>query len=121
MADKDEFSTLQELREVVERNENILTIPMWKVRDAYGKERLKVHVRKGIHDELDGLGLTHMPYEIPADQNDLLRVIKKGTPVAKLIAAARRVGKPEDDQLIREAVAGDAKTTLQEIREMVCA
>jgi hypothetical protein len=29
--------------------------------------------------------------------------------------------RPDDDQLIRDAVGGDAKTTLQEIREMVCA
>ncbi len=121
MADEDEFSTLQELREAVERNDNILTVPMWKVRDAYGAQRLKVHIRSGIHDELDGLGLTHMPFEIPDNQNDPIRIIKKGTPAAKLIAAARRVGDPDDDQLIRDSVAGDAKATLQEIREMVCA
>ena len=115
------FSTLEELREVVEQNENILTVPMWKVRNAYGAERLKVHIRSGIHEALEGLGLAHMPREIPDDQHDMLRVIKKGTHVAKLIAAVRRVGDPDDDQVIRDAVGGDAKATLQEIREMVCA
>ena len=92
---------------------------MWMVRNAYGAERLKVHVRSGIHEALAGLGLTHMPTPIPDDQNEMLRVIKKGTPVAKLIAAARRVGDPDDDQLIRDAVSGDAQATLQEIRELV--
>jgi hypothetical protein len=123
MSDEDEFSTLEELREAVERNENILTVPMWMVRDAYGKERLKVHVRKGIHEALSGLGLTHMPFEIPDNQHEMLRVIKKGTPAAKLIAAVKRVSAdhPDDDQVIRDAVSGDAKATLQEIREMVCA
>jgi hypothetical protein len=122
LADEDEFSTLDELRALVERNENILTVPMWKIRNAYGAERLKVHIRSGIHDELDGLGLSHMPREIPDNQNALLRLIKKGTPAARLIAAARRVSAdhPDDDQLIRDAVSGDAKATLQEIREMVC-
>jgi hypothetical protein len=123
MAGEDKFSTLEELRDAVEHNENILTVPMWKVRDAYGAQRLKVHIRSGIHNELEGLGLAHMPATIPDDQNAILRVIKKGTPAAKLIAAARRVSAdhPDDDQLIRDAVSGDAKTTLQEIREIVCA
>lgn len=115
------FTTLEELREVVEQNDNIVTVPMWKVRNAYGAERLKVHIRSGIHEALDGLGLAHMPRTIPDDQNEMLRVIKKGTPVAKLIAAARRVGDHDDDQLIRDTVSGDAKATLQEIREIVCA
>jgi hypothetical protein len=93
------------------------------LRPGIKSKRLKVHVRSGIHNELDGLGLAHMPPEIPDDQDAVLRVIKKGTPAAKLIAAARRVSAahPDDDQLIRDAVGGDAKTTLQEIREMVCA
>jgi hypothetical protein len=115
------FKTLEELREVVEQNDNIVTVPMWKVRNAYGAERLKVHVRSGIHEALDGLGLEHMPSAIPDNQDDMLRVIKKGTPVARLVAAARRVGDPADDQLIRDSVSGDAKATLQEIREIVCA
>src|ERR1700691_5265653 len=115
------FTTLEELREVVEQNDNIVTVPMWKVRNAYGAERLKVHIRSGIHEALDGLGLAHMPRTIPDDQNEMLRVIKKGTPVAKLIAAARRVGDHDDDQLIRDTVSADAKATLQELREIVCA
>jgi len=123
MTDEDEYTTLEQLREAVELNDNVLTVPMWKIRDAYGAQRLKVHIRSGIHDALDGLGLWHLPREIPDNQHAVLRLIKKGTPAAKLLLAMNRVSAdhPEDDELIRNAVAGDAKATLQEIREIVCA
>ena len=62
-----------------------------------------------------------MPRVIPDDQNETLRVYKKGTHVTKLIAAVRRAGDVDQDQVIRDAAGDDAKVTLQEIREMVCA
>ncbi|HEV2943685.1 MAG TPA: hypothetical protein VGX26_01035 [Solirubrobacteraceae bacterium] len=113
------FETLDELRELVEQNDDVLSVPMWMVRDAYGAERLKVHVRSGIHEALLGLGLAHIPREIPDNQNDVIRVYKSGTQTARLIAAVRSVG-DEKDQVIREAVGGDATATLTKIRELVC-
>ncbi len=59
------------------------------VRDAYGAERLKVHVRSGIHEALLRLGLARTPSKIPDSQNQVIRVYKSGIQVAQLIAAVK--------------------------------
>jgi hypothetical protein len=119
MTDGVKFSTLPELRDLVEQNEHILSVPMWMVRDAYPAERLKVHVRAGIHKALSGLGLAHMPRDIPDNQHETLRVYKSGSTAASLIAAVESVG-DEGDDVIREFVSGDIADTLAKVRELVC-
>ncbi len=113
------YESLAALRDAVEANGDVLSVIMWSVRDAYGAERLKVNVRANIQNQLAGLGLGHIPGEIPDDQLQVLRVYKLGSPVAHLIAAINTPGEAQDD-VIREAVGGDAAAKLAEIRELVC-
>jgi hypothetical protein len=114
------YDSLQAIRDAVEANGNVLSVIMWSVRGAYGAERLKVNVRANIQKQLAGLGLGHIPAEIPDDQMQVLRLFKLGSPVAELISAVDSPGAAEDE-LIREAVGGDAAAKIEEIRELVCA
>lgn len=110
------FDSLEELNEIV--GDGLASVPMWEVRDAYGQERLGVHVRTGIHKALARLGLGHFPEQIPDRQGEMLRVYRLGSPTAALIEAVLAPGE-EGDELIRDAVGGDAAATLTKIREMV--
>jgi hypothetical protein len=115
----EDFDTLEELKELVESLGGLLTVDMEDVRDAYGAGRLGVHVRQNISKALNGLGLGHYPAELPDRQWELIRVYKFGTPAADLIGAVRDPS-VENDELIREAVGGNAAETLEQIRELVC-
>jgi hypothetical protein len=119
MGVEDEYDSLEQIRDAVEANGDVLSLVMWVVRDAYGAERLKVNVRTNIQDKLAGLGLGHIPAEIPDDQTRILRLYKLGSPVARLIGAVGTPGEDEDD-VIRDAVSGDAEARLAKVRELVC-
>jgi hypothetical protein len=118
MADVD-FETLEELNEAAEESDGVVSVEMWQVRDAYGQDRLGIHVRAGIHKALAKLGLGHYPEEVPDRQGETLRVYKLGSPVASLIGAVLTPG-DDGDALIREAVGGDDAEIVGKIRELVC-
>ncbi len=119
MGIEDEYSSLEDVRDAVEANGDVLSLIMWSVRDAYGAERLKINVRTNIQNKLAGLGLGHIPAEIPDDQTRVLRLYKLGSPVARLIGAVGTPGEAEDEA-IREAVGGDAEARLAKVRELIC-
>jgi hypothetical protein len=116
-----DFSSLGELRGLIDTDQNNpTTVTMYSLREAYGAGRLGVHVRRNISDELSGHGLGHFPRELPDDQEKLVRLYKLGSPAAHLIAAVLSPSE-EGDEAIREAVAGNAASLLEEVRELVCA
>ncbi len=114
-----DFEDLSELREAVEQNGDLLALPMWSVRQAYGAERLGRVVRENIAKELSSVGLGTLPKELPSYQDDEVRVYRLGSGVADLIDAVARPSSRGDARL-REAASGDASTQLDQIREIVC-
>ncbi len=111
----------EELSTRVDRDSGVMTVPMEALRDLAGFKKLGVHVRPQISKELRGRGLDHLPAELPIYQDNLVRVYRQGSDVAKIIGAVQQPG-PSGDRVLREAVAGsDAEEVLARIRDLVCA
>lgn len=115
----EEFESLDDLQEAVEANGGVLTVPAWKVRDAYGAERLGAQVRANITRELQGRGLGHYPTEIPDRQRREVRIYKIASPAGAVIDAVLRPGEP-GDRLLRESAGSEAESILSKVRELVC-
>lgn len=114
------FDDIDDLARTVEANGNVLTVPMWAVRDAYGADRLGRVVRENITKELAGAGLGSMPggTRLPAYQDEVVRIFKLGSAVADLIDAARKPSE-SGDQRLREAGENTAAVQIEKIREIV--
>lgn len=115
----EEFSDLDELTEELVRNNGVLTVEAWQVRDAYGAERLGAQVRANITAALRGHGIGHYPEEFPDRQWTPVRLYKVDSPAGRLIDAVLHPG-TGPDQTIREAGSGQASQILSRIRELVC-
>ena len=97
----------------VQKNENVLTVTMEKLRNAYGASRLGVNVCDEISSTLARLGLGHVPVVLPTYQQELVRLYQKGTPVGDLIEAVLTPGEQNDLMLSNYAVI------VQKVRELV--
>lgn len=116
---KGRYEALSDIAADVDRHEGVLTLSMWQVRDAYGAGRLGVNVCANISDELENLGLQHIPSQVPSDQWAQIRLWKPKSAVGKLIHAARKPGHEYDERL-RQAAAGEANLILAKVKELVC-
>ena len=116
------MASWEELKEDVENNGNVLTLTMESLRDAYGASKLGVHVCAGIRKTLAGIGLGHVPQELPLYQHEQVRLYKKGTDVGDLIDTVLIPG-PQNDQSLAErftnAEGQDYVAIVQAIRELV--
>ncbi len=113
------FTSIEEIKQVVESNDSVITVSLEALRDAYGAGRTGPHVLKGISKELAGQGLAHYPQDLPTYQHQLVRIYKLGSPVADIIDAVLQVG-DNNDELLRQAAASDETMLLRQIRELVC-
>ncbi len=113
------MTTIAELRDQVEQNDDVFTTTMEILRDVYGAGKLGVHVRAGISKALASEGLGHYPTELPIYQHEAVRVFKQGTAVADLIEAVL-VPNAQHDEELRQKAGGDESTILRQIRELVC-
>jgi hypothetical protein len=111
------FESIAQVRDAVERNQGVLTLPMEVLRDAYGARKLGVHVLTGISDTLRNSGLGHT--ELPNYQHMSVRVYQLGSPVGRVIRAVEQVGE-DHDAVLRQVAANDEKEVLERIRELVC-
>ncbi len=110
-----------EIKDAVEKNGNVLTFTMEHLRDAHGAAKLGVHVRTDISSALAGMGLGHVPQELPSYQHELVRLYKNGTPIGELIATVLTPGEQNDTKL-REQFGGegvDYAGIVQKVRELV--
>ena len=82
---------------------------------------LGVHVRNAISNELAGLGLGHVPVELPGYQDDLVRLFKMGTPVGDFVNSVLTPGGMSDLKLVEKFSDGgvDYGAIIQKIRELV--
>lgn len=110
-----------EIKEAVEKHGNVVTVTMEELRDASGKDKLGVHVREEIRKTLAGMGLGHIPQELPNYQHEPVRVYKKGTPIGELIDLVLTPGQQNDNKLAAQFDAEDVDyaSIVQKIRELV--
>ncbi len=111
--------TREELVQSIANTENVLTLPMGDVRDAWNYGRLGIHVRRQISNDLKGMGIGHYPVNLPEYQHEYVRLYKLGTPISDIIDAVLHPSKEHDDQL-RELIGGDSRAILDSIKALVC-
>jgi hypothetical protein len=90
------YETWQDLDADVRANGGVLRVGMWDLRCISGYQRLKVNVVRYISDELAGIGLGHLPVELPRDQNEYVVVYKVGSEASAVINAVRNGSRSEE-------------------------
>lgn len=111
------LNTFDDLARVVDENDGVYTVSEWRLREMYGAERLGSQVRAGIKDKIDSLGL-RLQTDLVGHQHALVRVYRRGSPVAEVIEAAGGAGKEEDAVLRRVASAKGAEL-VKKLRELL--
>ena len=104
------IKTYEDLRNRVEANQGIFTFHMRQLRQVQGAGRIGPLVNSEIRRKLAALGLSHQPKKLPERQERLVRVFKKGSPVAAVITAVQKV-KFQNDAVIRKAAVPDMSST----------
>jgi hypothetical protein len=115
------MSDWDQIKQDVEDNDNVLTVNMERLRDAYGVGRLGVNVVSKISGELAGLGLGHIPETLPTYQHEQVRLYKKGTRVGDTIDMILSPGQKKD-QTIAERFSEDGPDyahIVEQVRELV--
>jgi hypothetical protein len=114
-------SKIEEIKDQVEKNGNLLTVTMEQLKEAHGAGKLGIHVRDEISQLLVGMGLGHVPQVLPNSQRELVRLYKHGTPVGQLIDAVLSPGEQHDRTLIERfnTQGPDYAAIVQKIRELV--
>ena len=113
------FNSYENLRQLVDDEGGLVLTTMEALRDVHGVGKLGVHVRKAIHDNLEGQGLGHLPLDLPTYQHEEVRIYKLGSPIAKVVNAVVRPSEAGDD-VLRQSVGSDAQLLLTKIKELVC-
>ncbi len=110
-----------DIKQAVEKNGNVATFTMEQLRDAHGSLKLGVNVRAEISSHLAGMGLGHVPQELPSYQHEQVRVYKHGTPVGDLIDSVLTPGQQNDSKLVNRVSdkAIDYAAIIEQIRELV--
>lgn len=115
------LSDWEKIKAAVENNGNVLTTTMETLRNAHGATKLGVHVRTEISNILAGMGLGHVPEELPSYQHEQVRLYKQGTPVGNLIRTVLWPGEQADRELRAHITKGDPDTlaVIEKIRDLV--
>ena len=115
------MSNWNEIKEKVEANDNVLTVTMVELREAAGKDKLGIHVKAEISKTLAGMGLGHIPRELPSYQHESVRLYKRGTPIGELIEMVMTSGEQNDRKLKEQfdENAVDYASVIEQIRELV--
>lgn len=110
-----------EIKASVEKSGNVQTLTMEVLRNAYGAAKLGVNVRAEISQALAGIGLGHVPVELPSYQHEQVRLYKRGTPVGQMIESVLTPGEQNDKSLSERfgTVGPDYAAIVQKVRELV--
>lgn len=113
--------TWDEIKSRVESNDNVVTVTMEELRGAMGAGKLGVHIRAEISKQLAGMGLGHVPKELPSYQHEQVRLFKFGTPVGELIVTVLNPGEQNDKKLAGQVgtEAVDYADIIARVRELV--
>lgn len=113
------FHSYDELRDIVNNNGDLITVPLMQLRDVLNVSKLGVHVRNDIKKGLDSCGLKVFPPELPNNQHDLVRVYRAGSPIADLIDAVLNPT-PEHDTELKNTVRSEDRDIINQIKRIVC-
>lgn len=115
------MASWDEIKKEVEENGSVLTVTMETLREAADALKIGVNVQATIMKELAGVGLGHIPPQLPNYQDELVRLYKQGTPLGDLINMVLKPGKQRDAKLI-EKFGGeppDYASIVEAVREIV--
>lgn len=107
------------LRKQVEAEGGLHTTTMEALREIHGAGRLGKHVRDAISGELAANGLSHVPEELPAYQENPVRIYRLGTSIADVVNAVLHPSSG-GDQVLRQLGGDQGQDILKKIRELVC-
>lgn len=108
-------ATWEELRSAVIGHHGVLRIGMGTLREIGGYGRLGTHVRHTLSGKLAGIGVGHLPAELPGSQEQQVLLYQYGTAAADVVAAIAqgasdgaetalvRLNSSQDFQKLREA------------------
>lgn len=115
------MASWDEIKSDVEKNGNIKTVTMEHLRDAQGAAKLGVNVRAEISRSLAGIGLGHVPTELPGYQDELVRLYKNGTPIGDFIRMVLEPGQQNDTKLTQQlgTQGVDYASIISKIRDLV--
>lgn len=110
-----------EIKDRVERNGNVATFIMEELREAHGAGKLGVHVREQISKTLAGMGLGHVPEDLPSYQHEQVRLYKHGTAVGEIIRTVLTPGEQNDRALVEQFgdESPDYAAIVERIRDLV--
>jgi hypothetical protein len=78
-----------DLRAAVVDHHGVYRIDMGQLRRIGGYGRLGINVRMSLSATLAGIGIGHLPAELPPDQQLEVVLFQYGTPAAEVVAAIR--------------------------------
>lgn len=84
-----EAGSWDELRKAVENCGGVLRIHMGQLKGIIDAGRLGINVRTDISRRLAGVGLSHLPAELPPYQDNEVVLYQLGTPAADVVEAVR--------------------------------
>lgn len=80
-------TTWEDLRTAVIEHQGVFRIGMGALREIGGYGRLGTNVRTILSGKLAGIGVGHLPAELPASQEQQVLLFQYGTPAADVVAA----------------------------------
>lgn len=88
-ADSLEFPSWAELDKAIKASGGVLRVAMWALRDIDDFGRLGVRVLASIHGNLTDIGVGHLPFDLPNNQNQNVVLYKVSTDAGAVVSAVR--------------------------------
>ncbi|PZU00866.1 MAG: hypothetical protein DI630_13300 [Gordonia sp. (in: high G+C Gram-positive bacteria)] len=93
--------------------EPLVVVEMRELRDIVGATRLGPAVVESISKDLAGYGIGHIPDPLPPYQDEEVRLFRRGTRLADLIAAVTEPSAGGDELLVAYAANSDSEIVAQ--------
>jgi hypothetical protein len=106
----------------LEADGGLKVLPMLRLRDAAGWDKLGARVVVDISNLLGQYGMATLPAgeQLPVSQTENVRVYSQRSKLGSIIEAVLQPS-GKGDQILREAATSDAGDVLDRIRTLVCA
>lgn len=111
------YKSWEALKKAVDAGGGVLRVMMWDLRFLEDAGRLGVHVRASISRKLLGLGLAHLPEDLPSYQEQSVVLYRLGTPAAAVIDAISGDGTEEAEAALRRLNTSLDSEKLQAVTE----
>ncbi|MEU4599927.1 hypothetical protein [Nocardia sp. NPDC023988] len=113
------YETFDEFGADIDDAGGVLLTTMGVLRDVHGADKLGVHIRRAIKDQLRSRGIGTLPEELPTYQHEAVRLFRLGSPIEAVITAVLHPSE-NGDETLRRTAGSDAQEVLNQIRQLVC-